>query len=563
MTVWTGVIAPEFTSVLSNVHQTGFEVVVTYTGYGESWITPHESLVGESTYVPGTFNAADWGGIKAPTFVDDFYNRIHFFPNPLNLGVLLNPQAPIVAVWNAYLIPVSLDTLTEEGFTGITTVSPGSIPQAFGALQQLDWQFEVSLDGPVNIAASIEFEFDVGTEILSITGTRAVILVYEPNWETPIEETLSWKTRIMKSYSGKETRSALTVRPRKAMSYSIDVFGKLEPIKLDAALFSFQNKFYGVPQWQDESPLTAAAFAGATTIYLSTDTYSFSVGASLFLYAGPTVFETGVITAIYPTYIELLNPIVRNWGAGSRVFPVQNGRFKEKIDFSRKGEQWLQANFSFDMSPQLTDPFVSGGSPLNTHASEEAWLLKPNWFNDVSHSQSYGFVKLDTGFGPTHYLDTAENANRQFGIPYLFLNRQMQLEFRRFLGRRRGMRDPFFVPSWTDDLTATDNVSSADTAIDFVDNGYGLYTELSPYRKHLYIETRQGQIFTREIVSSVSASGILTLGIDASLGIDVNVNNFKLVCFLYKARLASDSVKLTWLTSKVSTTVLPVEVVAE
>ena len=536
---------------------------IAFAGFGTADSASPAPTLAESSTPTNTVVFASWSGLTAITYVDDFYNRIHFFPDPLSLGVLLSSQKPPVLVWNAYLTTVSLDSITETGFTGITTVSPGSIPQVFGPLQELTWEFDVSLDGPVNIAASADFNFDVGTRTLEIIGTRAVLLVYEPNWETPVEETLSGKTAILKSYSGKEQRSALTTRLRKSMGYSIDVFGKVEPIKLDAALFSFQNKFYGVPQWQDETPLTSPASAGDTEVFLDTTTYAFSVGASIFLYAGPTVFETGVVTAINAGSLELLNPLTRNWGTGSRTFPVQNGRFDKNISFSRQGEQWISANFNFEMSPQLTDPFVSGGSPLATHLGEEAWLMRPNWFSEIAHEQGYEFEKLDKGYGAAHYLDTAESADRQFGIPFLFLNRQSQLYYRQFLGRRKGMAVPFFVPSWTDDLTPTDDVVSSDTAIDFVDNGYDLYTELSPFRKHIYIETKQGQVFTREITSSLASAGILTLGIDTPLGVDVKASNFRLACFLYKARLAKDEVTITWKTSKVSSSVLPIEVVEE
>ncbi len=508
-------------------------------------------------------NKTAWTGLVGRTYIDDFYNKIHIIPSPLLLGVVLSTQSQPVILWNAYLIGVTLISQTPQNAAGITITPPAGLPLDFAALEQKQWSVDISLKGPSDINATVTFVFDVETVVLPIKGSRAVLLPWEPNWKVGVVETLTWNTTIIRSFSGKERRSALIKRPRKSLSYKLDLFSSVKASSFDAALTGFQNRLYGVPQWQDESALTTDAAAAATTLFLDTSTQAFSADASLMLFNDSSFSETAVIASVSPGQVELLNSTTLPWGAGTRVFPTQNGKTKDKVSFNRKGENLLDIKLSFDMSARLTDPFVSGGAISDTHQGVEVWLVRPNWADDLKQSQSYDVARLDSGFGVEEYLDTIDNANRQFTLPFLFLDRVEQLSYRQFLGRRVGMRNAFFIPSWVADFTPVSDIPPTGTTLFVEDNSYSLFTDLSPYRKHIYIETLSGTTFTREIISTSLNAGVLSLGLDSDLGVEVKEEEFKLVSFLFRARLSSDSVKISWITPKTSTSELPIEVIEE
>ena len=77
------------------------------TGYGA--ITSNVPI----SEVPQNFT-----GHKAPSFLDDYYYRIHIKPGIVALGNLLSSQSRDVEVWSAYFEPKLLSSLDSSGTDG-------------------------------------------------------------------------------------------------------------------------------------------------------------------------------------------------------------------------------------------------------------------------------------------------------------------------------------------------------------------------------------------------------------------------------------------------------------
>ena len=120
------------------------------------------------------------------------------------------------------------------------------------------------------------------------------------------------------------------------------------------------------------------------------------------------------------------------------------------------------------------------------------------------------------------------------------------------LGRRLGMRNAMYVPTWHDDFKVARELGSADVGLYVLDNEFRLMVGDDPARNHLMIRLKNGQVFYRKIVG-VSTDGtynILTL--DSSLGQYVAKDDFKTVHLLMRSRLATDEVSLVWRSGKVA-----------
>jgi len=130
-------------------------------------------------------------GDKMLSFLDDFYYRIHVYPNPLDFGYILNEVEDTFEVWNAYFVSKTCSAINQvngDEFTldGLTA------PFTLDALGNTIYTITAPMDGSPEFEASIFFDFaesQAYTDII-ITGTRIVLFPWRP--KTPLSESLEW-----------------------------------------------------------------------------------------------------------------------------------------------------------------------------------------------------------------------------------------------------------------------------------------------------------------------------------------------------------------------------------
>ena len=93
--------------------------------------------------------------IRGPSFADDFYNRIHVTPNPINVGNLLAEDTRFITVWNAFFDQKQLlSVINETDTSGITLTGPFPEPTEFQELEDRIYTLTVSLNGSPLIDAT-------------------------------------------------------------------------------------------------------------------------------------------------------------------------------------------------------------------------------------------------------------------------------------------------------------------------------------------------------------------------------------------------------------------------
>ncbi|MDA3835506.1 MAG: hypothetical protein PF495_19210, partial [Spirochaetales bacterium] len=89
----------------------------TYLLYGEALSVP--SLTDAYTFAPPVLATTGLLATVTPTYQQDYYDRIHITPNPLQMGNLLSEQIRQVYVWNAYTSSQLLSAFAELNTDGI------------------------------------------------------------------------------------------------------------------------------------------------------------------------------------------------------------------------------------------------------------------------------------------------------------------------------------------------------------------------------------------------------------------------------------------------------------
>lgn len=491
-------------------------------------------------------------GFLRPSVNDTFYNRILIEPAQLQMGNLLTSQTRQIIVWNGFLSKKLLSNFQRTNADGITVQEPVLIPHMMRPLEQLNYVLNITTDGPAVIDASYTWTVDGEEYTATVTGRRVVIWPFGPSWDTPVTESLSWLTNVLRSFNGQEQRRGLRTKPRRTISYMFKVARDDSP-RMENLLWGWQNRIYAVPLWTDRSRLTQSQSMGDLILNAPTNTYSFVAGGLAALRAGANNIEVVEIESVQNGSITIKRPLAADWAVGSHLYPVLLGHLPTRVPLMRFTSQAVAGTLTFETDPSTTDPYTPSQVAPTLYNGREVLMRQPNWISPQTNEFEYAFDRLDQLTGPITY-DTTETFPRiTRSYSWLLRNRTQIKDFRSMLGRLVGMQKSLYVPSWHDDFKITRPIGAADTAISVANNEFRLMVGNDPARNRLMIRLRDGTHFFRKIEGVSSDDTYTLISIDQSLGRPVAIDQVKTVHVLMCSRLATDQVDIVWRTDQAAT----------
>jgi len=491
---------------------------------------------------------------RGKTPEDDFYHRIHLDPPLVKLGNVLGREERQVRVWNAFFVPVTIQSFNAPNVEGLNTlVDPvGAYPFVAQALQELEYSFEVLTDGPAKINSAFSWIIEGRPVVFTITGSRIVVFTIPPNTRQPLRETLEWKTEVTETTFGtkSEERISHRIKPRVSISYRSIVM-KPELSKLNNLLWGWQNRWFGVPMWRSVVHTEIDYLAGETFITLNQETAQFSAGGSLIFLDESGRFETANIDAVEENGLVIELPLQNNWLSGSKLYPQHVGKMPNNVQSKKITDGVVEFQFNFDFD-HTTDPGLPDTPALETYQGVDLISQQPNWSRAIQSGSNFDFTLLDNQ-GAMEIFETADAPSIPMTYSWLFPNSEEAVEFRGFLRRMHGRRNTCFVPSWEQDFQIVKPILFTENGMTVKDNGYLRYVNLHVGRRDVFIQTVSKQHFARELLSVEEGEpGQLLLTFDGALGVDISLADVLRISFLNRMRFASDNISIEHITNTVS-----------
>lgn len=490
-------------------------------------------------------------GVKWETTMENWYYRLHFSPAQLSFGNLSGDQQLKMYLWNAFFDQADVSSFEIVDGTGVTYTTDFPVPGTLPALQQTEYTFYASANGPPVINATATWVIDGTTYEVPITGRRAVLWPFKPNWSSRFTEVISWKTTISTSYSGK-FEQAISIRdiPRRVFQYAIRL--KKDDVSLfDLLTFGWLGRSYVSPLWNEGSSPTSPITLGATSISLDTRFRTFKVGGTAILFKTPLQYELVQITAVSDTSITLADPIQQSLGL-VKVYPAVSCMLDDQISTSRMSPQHLDAAVKLTMNPIEGLLRIPDEAPPLTYKGEELYLKETNWRDPLPIPIDLRDRRTDNGLGPIYLAPKATFPSITRGFKWLLGNREKANEVLAFFGRRKGRFTPVWMPSGVDDMYLDAPALATDTALYVRPLDYNALVGLHPARKHLVFVMRSGAKIVREIANVEYAGNQSVVTLDAPLGVPATVDNVKRISYLGFYRLGSDDVQFVWHTDTVA-----------
>lgn len=489
-------------------------------------------------------------------YSDDFYHRIHIIPPLLDLGNLISTQYRTIEVWNAHFYTVDLTDVQVINGSGIIVTPPVGTPYTMGALESLSYDVSISADGPPAIDTTIRWTIDevvVGFADYDagITGNRVIPFPFLPDWAKDQTESLEWKTDVIKSYDGLEQRAKIRSKPRRYQSYYYTLQG-VESQSLENLLWGWQSRLYAVPFWTDVTITYDALTVGQTVIFTDVDNYAYTIGSLLLISNGRSdVFEMQEIESIGAGSIVLKKGLDNNWPGPSLIAPANMARIDGDfgVKFKRDHSNMLQGNVQFLYEPIGTDPWIPTSPIPDTYLTAEILLAEPNWRDglETEFNSEAKVLDFETGGFAISVRSGIPEIVHQY--KWLLKSRQELTAFRAFLGRRSGKFAGFWMPSWRNDFTLTQTVTSGSNGFQAYENYYGLLVDAAVGRNHVMIFLRNGTYVLKEISSAGRNSidpSLVDVVTTTTMGADFEPSDVKIACIIGWYRLFNDRVTLTY-----------------
>jgi hypothetical protein len=285
--------------------------------------------------------------------------------------------------------------------------------------------------------------------IKALSGSEVSLPAFRPNAGTPVRLRIGWLTDVLTARSTKEQRRQLRLHPTGSMIWETNSFD-VEAQAMAAFLYSGQPNAQAIPLWPFVRRTAAAVDAGETTIPLEPGAGTFWLGRSAAFLNQDSPSEVRTLAAIHADDLELAEPLVNAWPAGTEVYPVAPGYLKSTQPMS-----WESLGNS---ATQLTVDIPTFGAVERTYPAVPSWLgvevldVQPNRSGPVEDGFDRAQEALESRTGPL-WMDPGSDAPA-LERPFVWtaLGAAEVIQLLRFLEARRGAAVPFFVPSWQQDL---------------------------------------------------------------------------------------------------------------
>ncbi len=477
----------------------------------------------------------------------DFFELMHVVPRSFDFGFVLTTQLVPVEVFNAYRRQDNSWTAwVNNAGAGVSLVGMPILPVTVFALGGIQMDLQVTPNGPALVDTTLDFVFNVGTIQTPITLQRVVLLFNRP--ENGYEETLEFLTAIETHKSGSEQRVSTRKNPRQIfdLEYFLEETSGDERARFENFLFDWQSNVFGVPVWHEETALTAAVTAGATTLSVQSTAFAdFRVDGLVAVIDEVTgVSDVVTVLVVNPTSIELGNGLANSYALGAPVLPLRAAYARPLIQGQRAINEVSRVKMLFE----VIDNDVSIASLAAFQSFEGKLLLSGYIFADGTSGETFErqITELDPLVG-TRFRDSQWDRNKRSSFwSTLVRGKQETWEHRQMLHAIRGRQISFWLPTQRFDLRPILSLNSGSAALDVANVGYSQFVRQRVPKSVIRVTFSNGASqLLRTVLSSAEVDDTReTLTLNAAWPATYAVSDVARIELVEKVRFDSDAIRI-------------------
>ena len=367
------------------------------------------------------------------------------------------------------------------------------------------------------------------------------VWTFAPNWENGITERLEWLTDMLVSRAGAEQRRSMRLSPRRFFQGTFLLTGR-ERQAHDVQTFMAGGIDMYVPLWTEVVHLTAPLAAGSTSIPIDPVDREFRNGDYVLLRKDAFTYEVVKIDTIAGGSLQLIANTQQTWGLGTAVYPLRLSRFDEQPQYTKHTDAFIELSAQFrlsetnDNAANPTLPSYQGFPVINT---------RPDESDDLTHGYARKMLTLDNQVGIPKYTDMAGLGFTTQQYRWVIVGRPAYAEFRRLLYMLRGRWKAFWMPTFMQDMRASQDITSGDNFLRIYEMGYTEFGGAVKGRNHIRIELTDGTCIYKEITSSAPIGvGEERLALTDTFSANIPAASIRSISYMALSLLDADAIEI-------------------
>jgi len=445
----------------------------------------------------------------------EWFEKCHVFPGRIDLGNVLSVQIRELELFNAFrrpLEPITWTAFVNNAGGGIVVTNLPLLPFVINAFASFVVEVSISTSGPPSISGTLDFTLSAPTAAtieVPVTGNRITIFQYRP--QTPIRETLAFKTDIIRLFDGTEQRIKTREAPRQSFDFTVRTDDDRTRDKINAVLFDWQARVFGVPMWHESEPVDAAISISDLVIQVDTTTSDYRVDSLVMVYDGDFNFEALEIESFNATSITVKTGFLKPFDTLSAlVMPLRSAYTKPSLSNNRFAIGPSDFKMTFDVLDNIdladigaVTTFLGVGQTI-----PKPVLDSPNFMsgNTISEGTRRRVIELDNQTGPKITLSPWSKSKPLFQFATEAKSQLEVWNFRKLMHFLKGSQTAFYIPTGRRDFKPLADIGDSATGFQIPNIGWTDFVGSVTPRSDLLILRTDGTQSLHEITGSTVAS---------------------------------------------------------
>lgn len=489
----------------------------------------------------------------------DWFEAVHLLPRAgVDFGNIITAVDERFELFSAFrYADVTLLSVLNNALPGTEMPDLPATPATLGPLQSFIDPLSATLnplaqivralaDGLSSFDTTIDFTFGsgVGTLFLGVEGNRIVLLTTE--FDGGVRETLEWKTDILEKQDGTEQRISTRKNPRQLWSTRL-FLTEVQRQRVQAILFGWQGRTISIMAWPEQMTITQAISADTTDTaqVRSTDYVDLRIGALAVVFKEDLTFDVLTVLSKTSTSVTFDQNISNAYAIGDLVIPVRLAVLKSPVSGSRPpvNVEFLDLQFTV-IENDIGIP--TGDTAAFSSYNSKVLLDDANFINgSVQESFIQDIIIVDNETGILSQSSPWTQNKRGHIKGFVTGSRQSLWNIRRLLYALKGKQTSFYIPTFMEDLTVTQNLTSGNDTMTISWIGYVRFIQDREPKATFKITFTDGSSLIRVVQSSEQLSAT-----EEKLTLDANWPSLKTpdeverIQFYELVRIDTDSIAI-------------------
>jgi len=371
-------------------------------------------------------------------------------------------------------------------------------------------------------------------------GTRLPLFPFRP--QAPIKETIATLTDVIAGNDGSEQRISTRPVPRQGFKFPVMMESEKQQARLDALLFSWQKRSFGLPVWPELVVHTGAINATDMAITVDTTNSDFRDDSLAVIWQSEDSCEVVQVETVAAGSLTLANPVQNTYTGSKLILPVRTAQMDASSKRTGHSTGLAFADFSFAVKDNI---LLTGFTPATTYKGlpvlTEATAVDPT--QSKSSDGDASLQDYETG-DYDYFSDSDFNIGIQSHLFYKDTKADCW-DFRKFIHSLLGQQGTFYVPTHKEDMVLAVGFGASDTSFNISYIGLAENMGLNDLRTDIAFIFPDGTQLYREVTGIVKAGAVEIISIDSDLDIAVEPGDC-VISWLDKLRLAGDEIEFVW-----------------